>query len=215
MHDTGSLLVSNAAPGLFPPFCHAEGFLVDGVFLNNVPVDVMTKMNPSGSVIGIDVNLKDDLLTETTYTDGLSGLKILLSRLNPFKPSIKVSTIIETLLRVSSIVGLAQAERNRNRLADLYIQPPVSKFSLMEIKKAEAIAKVGYNCALPILKNGNKKNCLWKNKSSAISSNTILYYLVFWKLHQLIHKNVFKNQYLSFCMSNDDTVKSSEIQFCR
>ena len=164
VHDTGpmldAVLASNAAPGLFPPFCHAEGLLVDGAFLNNVPVDVMAKMNPSGSVIAIDVNLKDDLLTETAYTDGLSGLKVLLSRLNPFKPSMKVPNIVETLLRVSSIGGLAQAERNRNGLADLYIQPPVSKFSLMEIKKAEAIAKVGYDYALPILKKWQQEKSL-------------------------------------------------------
>ncbi len=151
-HDKGLLLAavlnSNTPPGLFPPQIYGGDLLVDGALLNNVPVDVMRKFNEGGTVIAVDVNAREDLLNNTDNSGGISGLKILINKLNPMAPKIKIPNMIETLSRASIIGGLAQRKKMMDGYADLYLQPPVSNYSLRDYKHAEQIAEIGYHYAL-------------------------------------------------------------------
>ncbi|MDO9209124.1 MAG: cyclic nucleotide-binding and patatin-like phospholipase domain-containing protein [Sulfuricurvum sp.] len=151
-HDKGSLhsavLNSNTPPGLFPPQVSNGDLLVDGALLNNVPVDIMRKYNEGGTVIAVDVNAREDLLNNTENTGGINGWKILINKLNPLAPKIKIPNMIEILSRASIIGGLAQRKKMMDGYADLYLQPPVNNFSLRDYKHGEQIAEIGYQYAL-------------------------------------------------------------------
>lgn len=151
-HDQGSLLTavlnSNTPPGLFPPQVSKGDLLVDGALLNNVPVDIMRKYNEEGTVIAVDVNVREDLLNNTENSGGINGWKVLLNKLNPMAPNINIPNMIEILSRASIIGGLAQRKKMMDGYADLYLQPPVNNFSLRDYKHGEQIAEIGYHYAL-------------------------------------------------------------------
>lgn len=150
-HDSGSLLSavlnSNAPPGLFPPQIVNGDLLVDGALLNNVPVDVMAKINEGGTIIAVDVNAREDLVNNTDNIGGVSGWQLLLNKINPMAEKLRTPNMIEILSRASIIGGLAQRKKLMEGVADLYIQPPVNDFSMMAHKDAEKIEEVGYQYA--------------------------------------------------------------------
>ena len=154
-HNSGSLLAavlnSNTPPGLFPPQVVDGDLLVDGALLNNVPVDVMAKMNDGGTVIAVDVNAHEDLLNNVDHRGGISGWQLLFSKINPMADS-STPSLIEILTRSSMIGGLAQRKKGMNGIAALYLQPPVSDFSAMAYKDAEKIEEVGYQYAMKELR---------------------------------------------------------------
>ena len=163
LHQSGLLKdavrYSNTAPGLFPPMVKDGDLLVDGAILNNIPVDIMQELNESGVIIAVDVNIKEEMLNNTAFEGKLSGFDILLNRLNPFSKKIVMPSMIEVISRASTIGGIAQQKKSMQGIADLYLQPPVNNYSLMEYKKGFDIAEKSYEYVLPILKD-------WKNKTS-------------------------------------------------
>ena len=115
-HETGlvaaSVLNSNSPPGLIPPQVVDGDLLVDGALLNNIPVDVMRKFNPTGPVIAVDVSAREDLLDNTNLSGGLSGLRMMFHKLNPLKKKeIRFPGIREILSRASMIGGLAAQKK--------------------------------------------------------------------------------------------------------
>lgn len=162
IHNSGpvveAVLASNAAPGIYPPYPHEEGLLVDGAALNSLPVDVMAKANPGGIVLAVNVNPKNDARDPIEYDGALSGWSVLFSRLNPFKKSINVPSMVEVLMRVSNIGGTLEQRKNQETYTDLYIEPPLSDFSIVDYKKIEQLAGVGYDYSKPLLEK-------WKAES--------------------------------------------------
>jgi len=154
-HQQGSLLSavlsSNAPPGLFPPQVVKGDLLVDGALLNNVPVDVMAKINEGGHIIAVDINAREDLLGNTDNIGGMSGWQLLVNKLNPIGQKINLPNLIEILTRASIIGGLAQRKKLMRGVADLYLQPPVNHFPLMGYKHARAIEQAGYDYAIKAL----------------------------------------------------------------
>jgi predicted acylesterase/phospholipase RssA len=161
-HNTGALidavLKSNTPPGLFPPQVENGDLLVDGALLNNIPVDIMKKMNPKGKIIAVDVNVREDLLNNSDRIGGISGWKLLNNKINPFiDDKIHLPNMVEVIGRASIIGGLAQQKKNMSGIADLYIEPPVSQFSMIGYKHGEKIAEAGYQYAMPILEQWIEK----------------------------------------------------------
>jgi len=146
-----ALLSSNTPPGLFPPQVRNGDLLVDGALLNNLPVDVMRELNGGGSVIAVDVNEREDLLDNTNNLGGISGWRLAWGRLNPLAPKIKMPNMVQILTRASMIGGLAQQKKMHEGLADLYLQPPVNDFPLMDYADAHKIADAGYRYAYQAL----------------------------------------------------------------
>ncbi|MFK5984637.1 MAG: cyclic nucleotide-binding and patatin-like phospholipase domain-containing protein [Pseudomonadota bacterium] len=162
-HNTGALmdavLKSNTPPGLLPPQIENGDLLVDGALLNNIPVDIMKKMNPNGKIIAVDVNAREDLLNNTDRIGGMSGWNLLNNKFNPFiEKKIKLPNMVEIISRASIIGGLAQQKKNMSGIADLYLEPPVSQFSMLGYKHGEKIAEAGYKYAMPILEQWLKDN---------------------------------------------------------
>jgi NTE family protein/lysophospholipid hydrolase len=157
VHDSGPLLdaviASNIPPGLFPPKVVNGDLLVDGALLNNVPVDIMTRYNEGGLLIAVDVNPKDDLLANTTYNGGLSGWQVLKSKLNPFKTKMQIPSILDVLMRSTSIGGLAQQKNVMTGIADFYLSPPVANYPLLAYKNADKIIEDSYQYTLKQIAN--------------------------------------------------------------
>lgn len=68
--------------GLLPPLSDGGNLLVDGGYVDNLPVSTMFSMG-APDVIAVDVGAIDDT-SPRNYGDSVSGWWILLCRLNPF-----------------------------------------------------------------------------------------------------------------------------------
>lgn len=153
VHNTGPLadavLASNLPPGLFPPFVEGDDLLVDGGLVNNLPVDIMQRYNEGGRIIAIDVNPSEDLHTNVSSQRGLSGWAVMYRRLNPFAETTQIPNIFEILMRATQIGGIAQYHKVKNA-ADLYLQPPLTDYSVSAHKQGEAISARAYDYARPL-----------------------------------------------------------------
>ncbi|MFQ5822535.1 MAG: cyclic nucleotide-binding and patatin-like phospholipase domain-containing protein [bacterium] len=161
VHQEGSLWrsvrASCALPGITPPLFYERDMLVDGGVLNNLPIDVMNKLCKGGPVIAVDVSSQVDLETSSKYGDCLSGWKVLWSRINPFVKTLNVPHIISILMRTTELSSRHSQEAMIIKGgADLYINPPVEDFGILEFDSAEKIIDIGYHFAL-------KKIEKWKN----------------------------------------------------
>ncbi|MCP5373198.1 MAG: cyclic nucleotide-binding domain-containing protein [Hyphomicrobiales bacterium] len=157
VHDKGPLqeavLASNTPPGLFPPRVDHGDLLVDGALLNNLPADIMQRYNEGGEMIAVDVSPREDLLANTEYKDGLSGVKVLMSKINPFAAPMHVPNIVDIITRSTAIGGLAQKQRVMQGIADVYLKPPVAKYAIMGYSDGPEIADIGYDDAMRSLED--------------------------------------------------------------
>jgi predicted acylesterase/phospholipase RssA/CRP-like cAMP-binding protein len=147
-----AVLASNSPAGLFPPVVVDGQLLVDGAILENVPVQAMRqrlstpleRRRGNGAVIAIDVDVKDAFEVDKGVT-ALSTWNKLKSHFE--KHSDNLPGIVDILMQVAHIGGLAQRQSTKYA-ADIYFEPPLSNFSIMDYKSAEDIIEVGYEYAL-------------------------------------------------------------------
>ncbi|MBK8735856.1 MAG: patatin-like phospholipase family protein [Saprospiraceae bacterium] len=111
IHDRGSSVIalraSLAIPGIFPPVVDDDNILVDGGVLNNLPVDLISR-KMKGNIIASRVD------------------KSITTRDKP-----KLPNIISTLYQSSMANTDMNTEKNIG-LIDLYFEPQVSKYGLMQ-----------------------------------------------------------------------------------
>eukprot|EP01138_Halocafeteria_seosinensis_P004234 gb/GECG01004330.1/.p1 GENE.gb/GECG01004330.1/~~gb/GECG01004330.1/.p1 ORF type:complete len:1590 (+),score=184.72 gb/GECG01004330.1/:1-4770(+) len=161
VHQTGPLWryarASMTVMGLLPPMLDVDGsILVDGGYVNNLPVDVMRKICPSVStVLAVDVENKDNSALEnvTNYGDHISGWylagKVILSWLGLGEkvhiPSTSLITLklsyISHTMAIKDILSKAEAAGDNTFL---YIQPDVQDFALLDYHKLSEIMTLGY-----------------------------------------------------------------------
>ena len=97
MHERGTLWrlvrASMTIVGLVPPVYHEGELLVDGGYLNNIPVDVMRGLGVD-SVIVVDVEDKDASVWRnlSAYDGGISGWQLLWDRWCPI-PSLRCAAL--------------------------------------------------------------------------------------------------------------------------
>jgi predicted acylesterase/phospholipase RssA len=147
-----AVLASNSPAGLLPPVIHNGDLLVDGAILDNVPVGAMRqrlgapmeKRRGNGTVIAVDVDVQQDL----GVAPGVSRLSVWKSIRRHLPGSVETQPGIgDILYRAGHIGGLQQRERTL-KLADYYLEPPVSGFELMSYRSAREIENVGYRYAV-------------------------------------------------------------------
>lgn len=153
--DSGPLwqavMASNSPAGLFPPVVRNGELLVDGAILENVPIEAMRlrlgtaleRRRGNGKVIAIDVDLKEQLLV-SEHVQELNNVTKLKSWFA--KEQTKVPGLIDILMQVAHIGGIAKGHQAKFA-ADLYLQPQLQHFGLMDYKKAELIIAAGYEYA--------------------------------------------------------------------
>jgi lysophospholipid hydrolase len=147
---TKSILASSRAPGVFPPVVWDDDLLVDGGIINNVPVDVMKEYSNGGIVIAVDVSPAPESAKTEDYGMALSGVRLMLNRLNPFSASIYPPSIIKVLMKTIDF----SSESYRRKVADaadLYIRLPLEGFRFDDFKRSAEMADAAYRGAKEII----------------------------------------------------------------
>jgi predicted acylesterase/phospholipase RssA/CRP-like cAMP-binding protein len=157
MHTSGPLWkavrASMAFPGIFAPVLAEDGsVLIDGGAANNLPIDRMREMCPTGTVLGVDLVTRSPVSGEYDFGSSLSGWQALLARLPFFGKKVKAPTLINI---VDGLVYSACYYRLNEvwRSADLIIRVPVQKYELLDFDKYAEIIEVGYRAAQEQLKD--------------------------------------------------------------
>ena len=149
VHEDGplykSMMATACLPGYYPPVLADGDLLVDGGLLNLLPADVMTRLGV-GAIIGVDVMAREDLRTDMTYKDYLSGWRLLWVRLNPFAQKPRMPNIFGILSRAVTVNGIYHLESVKQSL-DLYLHLPVERFELGDWRSLDTIVDVGYQSA--------------------------------------------------------------------
>ena len=139
-------------PGILLPCYHDGDFLVDGGLLNNLPVNVMRSVFKGNKVIAVDVEPKRDLTVNTEFATEISGWALLLNRLNPFKKTVEIPSILNALIRSATLASVYSS----NRLLeldppDLYMQLPVEAWGTLAFDAIDDIVDRGYEASFPRL----------------------------------------------------------------
>jgi NTE family protein len=144
VHDRGPLWmwvrVSCAIPGLLPPFPYKGDLLVDGGFLQNLPVGTM-KQKCGGRVIASDVSVAADLMVseELESEASWSGFSHVARKLRkqPVLPD-----IFRVLMRTAELSIVRDANVSRDPI-DLYLHPPLQDFGVADFKEIDSIVGRG------------------------------------------------------------------------
>lgn len=154
VHEEGELWrairASISLPGILPPMVRDGELLVDGGLINNLPVDVMIAKGV-GRTIAVD--LQGDAQQLTVSGSELPGGAALLRRkLLPFADAGIDSPpgIFEVMLRASLVGSASQSQRNKS-VADVYLNPPVEDFGLLQFKSFDEIVEAGYDYANKVM----------------------------------------------------------------
>lgn len=158
VHEEGELWrairASISLPGILPPMVRDGELLIDGGLVNNLPVDVMIAKGV-GRTIAVDLQGDAEQLT-VSGAELPGGTAFLRSKLLPFADADVDSppSIFEVMLRASLVGSASQSQRNKS-VADIYLNPPVENFGLLQFKSFDEIVEAGYEYANRIMDEDN------------------------------------------------------------
>ncbi|KAJ7508598.1 hypothetical protein B0H11DRAFT_2304937, partial [Mycena galericulata] len=135
--------------GLLPPLCNNGGMLVDGGYVDNLPVATMFTMGAS-SVFACDVGSLDDN-TPRNFGDTVSGWWLLINRWNPFSNARLIPPITEIQSRLAYVSSVKTLEDAKVARGCLYISMPVQEYGTLQFSKFEELQRKGYEAAMAIL----------------------------------------------------------------
>ncbi|ACL55207.1 patatin-like phospholipase family protein [Methylobacterium nodulans] len=141
-----ALRASIAIPGLLPPVLDAEGVLVDGGVMNNLPADLMAALG-RGTVLAVDV--ASDLALDTMPRRSLRSRVLRRALGVPFA----MPSIAQILLRAATVSSDASAAMARDR-ATAVLRPPLAGIDLRAWRSYAAVAEIGYRDARARLAEG-------------------------------------------------------------
>ena len=161
MHTTGPLWkavrASMAFPGIFAPVLEDGCVLVDGGAANNLPIDRMREMCPTGTVIGVDLITSSPINGKYDFGSSLSGWQALLGRFSPFPRKVKAPNLFNIIAGL--VDGTIHYRLNEVwRSADLLIKVPVQTYGLLEFDKYAEIIDAGYRTAQEQLNGFNNSS---------------------------------------------------------
>jgi predicted acylesterase/phospholipase RssA len=157
VHRRGNLAravrASIAIPGVLPPVADGDDLLVDGGVLNNLPIDVMRRLNPTGPVIAVHVVSRKGPRAKADYGLSLSGWSVAFGKLVPRRRPMPAPSVATTILR-SMVVGaeLAVDAMLRDGLPDLYLNVNASAVGLLEFGTVRKVAGIGYEASIEPLR---------------------------------------------------------------
>lgn len=155
---------SMSLSGFLPPLCDGgEYLLVDGGYMDNVPVDVMRCEPGIATVIAVDVGAADSNEI-TDYGDTLSGWWLLLQRWIGRK--VKIPTLAEIQYRLAYVNCITKLEQVKAEAARgnriLYMRPPVEKYGVMDFGKHGELVRIGYEYGQRMVEEWRKDGTLSK-----------------------------------------------------
>lgn len=154
VHQNGplwkALRATASLPGIAVPLIQGKNLLVDGGVLNNLPVDVMRDLCGGGFIIAVNVSPERDL--SVNFHQFPSPWRVLWQRLVSAARVKNVPNILDLLLRATMVGSIHQTNAVKQS-ADLYLQPPVERFKLLDFRAIDEIASVGYEYTRQQLEN--------------------------------------------------------------
>jgi len=153
IHETGSLAkairASISLPGIFPPAIHEESLLVDGAIFNNFPIDVMVDRSV-GNIIA--VSLDSDTEQKVEFDSFPNRVKYLWNKIRGGKNEElnQIPNMMHTLVQ-STLVNSDALARTWRPSIDLFFNPNVTRFGLMDWKSFDKIAAEGYSHGKEVL----------------------------------------------------------------
>jgi predicted acylesterase/phospholipase RssA/CRP-like cAMP-binding protein len=161
IHRFGSLWkyvrASMTVLGFLPPILDDNlDLLVDGGYVNNLPVDILSSAGVN-VIIAVDVEDKDMSGFEGLYQygDGISGWWLLWQKIVGTSKLPDFTQILGWLACLNHSRQLRNA--TQNHIIDLYIRPGIEKYGLLDYDKREELVKIGYEAGIKAIKE-------WKNK---------------------------------------------------
>ena len=151
-HFEGSLRkairASISLPGIFPPVVDNKDLLIDGGIFNNLPIDIISNMGV-GRIIAVDFDLeqKEDFSLDCMPSTWQVIKDKFFRRKNYSVPSL-MSTIVQ-----ATTLNSDHRTRQMRLQADIFLNPDLRKFGLMEWKKYDEIVEVGYRHTIEALKD--------------------------------------------------------------
>jgi predicted acylesterase/phospholipase RssA/CRP-like cAMP-binding protein len=141
---------SMAIPGVFSPILADGDLLVDGCVLDNLPIDVMQRLNRDGPIIAVNVFPDVDLLRDYHFGPSVSGWQALMNALNPLRRRDSPPLIFESLVRVLALNSVHEAKTQRG-FTEVYIHPRLEKYNILDFGAYQQIAGIGYRSAMEAL----------------------------------------------------------------
>ncbi|KAJ2887459.1 phosphatidylcholine and lysophosphatidylcholine phospholipase [Coemansia asiatica] len=129
--------------GFVPPLCDENGdMLVDGGYLDNLPVRVMKTELGADMIFAIDIAGENDT-SPVRYGASVSGFWVLLNHLNPLR-----SYWIPTLSEVQSRLTYASSDRELEsaKIADscVYLRVPPRDVGVLDFGRFDELCRRGY-----------------------------------------------------------------------
>lgn len=143
---------SMTVAGLLPPVFYKDQILCDGAYVNNVPVDVMKRMDVK-NIIVVKVDL--DFVNDIDKQDSRSGLVLLLKRIF-FKKNYLTLTDIQNRLSFLNY----NYKSNDFAESDFVLRPDISKYHASDFHKFEEIVAVGYDHAKKAIREWKRKGLI-------------------------------------------------------
>ncbi|KAF8943835.1 phosphatidylcholine and lysophosphatidylcholine phospholipase [Haplosporangium gracile] len=164
MHQAGYawryIRASMSLSGFLPPLCDNGHMLVDGGYMDNLPVEFMKSLG-ANTIFAVDVGSDDDT-TLHNYGDSLSGWLVLLNRWNPFSNVYRhipnLADLQSRLAYVSSVKQLEAAKATPGQF--FYFKPPVQDFGTLEFGRFLEICEAGYEYGKEMLEKWKKEGRL-------------------------------------------------------
>lgn len=144
--------------GLLPPIAYKGCMLLDGGYLDNLPVIEMKKQGAK-YIVAVDVGLVDDR-TPQNYGDTLLGFWVLLNRWNPFSRYPDVPSMTDIQLRLAYVASVRALELAKRTPGVIYMRPPIEDFATLDFGKFDEIYHVGLAYAEETLTKWEKQGKL-------------------------------------------------------
>ncbi|CAH7673184.1 hypothetical protein PPACK8108_LOCUS8063 [Phakopsora pachyrhizi] len=154
VHTTGYawryIRASMSLAGLLPPLCDEGDMLVDGGYIDNLPVSVMLRMG-ADSIFAVDVGSIDDT-SPRDFPESVSGWWLLINKFNPWSSAHQVPTMTDIQSRLTYVSSVKTLEEAKATPGVLYMRMPVTQYTTMDFGKFPEILKKGYEAAKEMLK---------------------------------------------------------------
>jgi predicted acylesterase/phospholipase RssA len=149
--------------GLLPPIVNgSDDLLVDGGYSNNLPIDIMHQMpHRPKTLISVDVENRDASVFSNLYDygSGISGFRVLWEMINPFQSFKKnVPSFGDIILFLNCISHMRQLRTIDESLVSMYINPPVTKYHLLDYPKLDELVEKGYESAKKVIDEWLEQN---------------------------------------------------------
>ncbi len=137
---------SMGAMPIFTPVLHEGDLLVDGGYLNNLPVDVMRRQFGSGTVLGIDCSPLSPKTQEYDFGPSISAWEALRYRMQPPENRKSPPTLFQGFAQIMDVNGIYRQQFTKDD-ADLIVRLPARGWSMFDFERNAEIIETGYRAA--------------------------------------------------------------------